>query len=114
MTYLDGYRALEEQFAILSSREQIEAFVPGLRSLQSELRALEQTATTDELVEAIDDSPMSDPEAFRAVQYDQASIKITYHKKTSLILALSLVVGGFVGAVSVLIRNAISARKASQ
>ncbi len=114
MTYLDGYRALEEQIAILSSRDQIEAFVPGLRALQSELRALEQTMTEDELVDAINSSPLSDTERFRAVQYDQASIKLDYHKKTSLILALSLVLGGFVGAVGVLMRNAISARKALQ
>ena len=111
MTYVEGYRALEEQIAILSSREQIEAFVPGLRSLQSELRALEQKKTTDELVEAIDASPLADAETFRAVQYDLAAIELNYSKKTSLILALSLVLGGFVGAVSVLIRNAISARK---
>ena len=112
MTHLNGYRALEEQIAILSSREQIEAFVPGLRSLQSELRTLEQNTIADELVEAIDASPLPDMETFRAVQYDRASIKITYHKKTSLIIVLSLVLGGLVGTVSVLIRNAISTRKA--
>ena len=114
MTYLDGYRALEEQIAILSSRERIEGFVPGLRALQSELRTVEQNTTSDEVAEAIDATPLSDPEAFRAVQYDLASIELTYHKKTSLILALSLVLGGFVGAVSVLIQNAISARKAAE
>ncbi len=112
MTYLDGYRALEEQISILSSREQTEAFVPGLRVLQSELRTLEQNTTADEVVEAIEASPLSDPEMFRAAQYDQASIKITYHKRTNLILTLSFFLGGFVGTVSVLIRNAISARKA--
>ena len=114
MTYLDGYQALEEQIAILSSREQIEAFVPGLRALQSELRTLEQNTTVDELVEAIAASPISDIETFRAAQYDLASIELTYHKKTELILALSLVLGGFVGALSVLVGNAISARKAAK
>ena len=114
MTYLDGYQALEEQIAILSSREQIEAFVPGLRALQSELRTLEQNTIADELVEVTDASPLSDTEAFLAVQYDLASIEISYHKKTSLILALSLALGGFVGAVGLLIRKAVSARKAAQ
>ena len=114
MTYLDGYQALEEQIAILSSREQIEAFVPGLRALQSELRTLEQNTTAYELVEVLDASPLSDTETFRAVQYDLASIEISYHKKTSLILALSLALGGFVGAVGLLIRKAVSARKAAQ
>ena len=114
MTYLDGYQAVEEQIAILSSREQIEAFVPGLRALQSKLRALEQNTTSDELVEAIAASPISDMETFRAAQYDLASIELTCHKKTGLILALSLVLGGFVGVLSVLVGNAISARKVAK
>ncbi len=114
MTYLDGYQAVEEQIAILSSREQIAAFVPGLRALQSELRTLEQNTTSDELVEAIAASPISDMETFRAAQYDLASIELTYHKKTGLILALSLVLGGFVGVLSVLVGNAISARKVAK
>lgn len=114
MTYLDGYQALEEQIEILTSRERIEAFVPGLRALQSELRTLEQNTTADELAEAIIASPLSDTETFRAVQFDQASIEISYHKKTNLILVLSLVLGGFFGALSLLIRKAVSAQKAAQ
>ena len=114
MSYLDGYRALQEQITILSSREQVEAFVPGLRDLQAELRSLEQDRAADELIEAIEATPLSDPEAFRAAQYDLAAIEKTYHKKTSLILALSVVLGGFLGAIVVLIRNAVDARQANR
>ena len=114
LSYLDGYRTLDEQITILSSREQVEAFVPGLRDLQAELRAVEQDRAADELVDAIEDTPLSDVEAFRAAQYDLAAIEMTYHKKTSLILALSLVLGGFLGAIVVLIRNAVDARRANR
>lgn len=113
MSYLDGYRALYEQITILSSREQVEAFVPGLRDLQAELRALEQDRRADELVEAMEATPLADVEGFRAVQYDLAAIEMTYHKKTSLVLALSLVIGGLLGAIVVLIRNAVHTRRAS-
>ena len=113
LSYLDGYRALDEQITILSSREQVEAFVPSLRDLQAELRAVEQDRAADELIDAVEATPLSDVEAFRAAQYDLAAIEMTYHKKTSLILALSLVLGGFLGAIVVLIRNAVDARRAS-
>ena len=114
LSYLDGYRALDEQITILSSREQVEAFVPSLRDLQAELRAVEQDRAADELIDAVEATPLSDVEAFRAAQYDLAAIEMTYHKKTSLILALSLVLGGFLGAIVVLIRNAVAARRANR
>ena len=114
MTYLDGYRALEEQISILSSREQFEAFVPGLRDLQAELRSVEQDTSADELLSAVEATPLSRASEFQAAQYDLASIEVTQHKKTSLILALSLVLGGFLGAVTVLMRNAVNARRGRQ
>ena len=114
MTYLVGYRALEEQISILSSREQFEAFVPGLRDLQAELRSVEQDTSADELLSAVEATPLSRASEFQAAQYDLASIEVTQHKKTSLILALSLVLGGFVGAVTVLMRNAVNARRGRQ
>jgi len=88
--------------------------VPGLRDLQAELRAVEQDRAADELVDAMEDTPLSDAEAFRAAQYDLAAIEMTYHRKTSLILVLSLVLGGFLGATVVLIRNAMDARRANR
>ena len=111
MTYLDGYRALEEQVSILSSREQFEAFVPGLRDLQFELRSVEQDTTANELLAAVETTPLANASEFNAAQYDLASIEVTHHKNTSRILALSLIIGGFVGAVIVLMRNAINARR---
>ena len=74
--------------------------MPGLRDLQAELRAIEQDRAADELVDAMEATPLSDVEAFRAAQYDLAAIDMTYHKKTNLILALSLVLGGSWGPYS--------------
>ncbi|WP_340300705.1 Wzz/FepE/Etk N-terminal domain-containing protein [Roseobacter sp. HKCCD5988] len=113
MTYLTGYRALEEQISVLSSREQFEAFVPGLRDLQSELRSVEQDTGADELLAAVEATPLSSASEFQAAQYDLASIEVTQQKNISLILALSLVLGGFLGAVTVLLRAAVKARKSS-
>lgn len=88
--------------------------MPGLRDLQSELRSVEQDKSALELLAAVDETPLSSASEFNAAQYDLASIEVTYHKKTKLILALSVVLGGFVGAVTVLMRNAVNARRGRQ
>ena len=112
MTYRSGYRALEEQIAILSSREQVDAFVPGLRDLQSQLRTVNQETKADELVQAIEETPLSDREAFRAAYYDIGAIKRTYpSSKDMFVLLLSLLAGGFFGIVSVMLRNALKERR---
>ncbi|MGV6889348.1 Wzz/FepE/Etk N-terminal domain-containing protein [Rhodophyticola sp. SM2404] len=110
MTYMDGYLAIERQIEILSSREQLEAFVPNLRGLQSELRSLQQDTTLEDIQQAVGATPLRDEQNFQAVQYDLSAVEINHHKKPSLILALSLVLGGFFGAAAVLIRGALRSR----
>ena len=107
---MDGYLAIERQIEILSSREQLEAFVPNLRDLQSELRLLQQDTTLEDIQQAVGATPLRDEQNFQAVQYDLSAVEINHHKKPSLILALSLVLGGFFGAAAVLIRGALRSR----
>lgn len=109
---MDGYLAIERQIEILSSREQVEAFVPNLRDLQSELRLLQQVTTLEDIQQAVGATPLRDEQNFQAVQYDLSAVEINHHKKTSLILALSLVLGGFLGAATVLVRQALRTRRA--
>ena len=85
--------------------------MPGLRDLQAELRAVEQDRAADELADAMEATPLSDVEAFRAAQYDLAAIEMTYHKKPLLILALSMVLGGFFGSITVLVQNSLKTRR---
>lgn len=112
MTYTDGYLAIERQIEILLSREQLEAFVPSLRGLQSELRLLQQETTLEDIQQAVGATPLRDEQNFQAVQYDLSAVEINHHKKPSLILALSLVLGGFLGAAAVLVRQALRTRSA--
>ena len=50
-------------------------------------------------------------EDFKFVDYDLATISIKMEKKPALILALSLVLGTFLGVLIVLLKNAINTRQ---
>lgn len=109
--YMRGYEAIEKEIELLQSRGEPDAFVPDLREMQSTKRLIERDPTPDRAQAAFNASPAADPDRFRSVQYDIAALEITYHKKTSLILALSLVLGSFMGMATVLVRGAMKSRQ---
>ena len=111
--YMRGYEAIEKEIELLQSRTAPEAFIPNLRDMQNSIRSIMQDPTLDRARGAFDASPVLDPVRFSASQYDIAALEVTYQKKPSLILALSLVLGGFLGMVTVLLRAAVKARKSS-
>ncbi|WP_340242929.1 Wzz/FepE/Etk N-terminal domain-containing protein [Roseobacter sp. HKCCA2468] len=108
--YMRGYEAIEKEIDLLQSRTSADAFIPNLRELQTRIRSTQQDRTLERAVAAIEASPIHEPERFTAARYDIASLDVEYHKKTPLILALSMILGVFVGAVSVLIRGALRSR----
>jgi chain length determinant protein (polysaccharide antigen chain regulator) len=108
--YMRGYEAIEKEIDLLQSRTSADAFVPNLRELQARIRSTQQDRTLERAVAAIEASPIYEPERFTAAHYTIASLDVEYHKKTPLILALSLVLGIFVGAVAVLISGALRSR----
>ena len=109
--YMRGYEAIEKEIELLQSRSQSDAFVPNLREMQNSIRSIRQDPILDRARAAFDASPVMDPVRFTATQYDIAALEVTYHKKSSLILALSLVLGAFIGMMTVLIRTGIRSRK---
>lgn len=111
--YMRGYEAIEKEIELLQSRSEPDAFIPNLREMQNSIRSILQDPTLDRARAAFEASPVLDPMRFTAAQFDIAALEVTYHKKTSLILALSLVLGGFLGMVIVLFRSAIKARQSS-
>lgn len=111
--YMRGYEAIEKEIELLQSRSEPDAFIPNLREMQNSVRSILQDPTLDRAIAAFEASPVVDPVRFTAARYDIAALEVTYHKKTSLILALSLVLGGFLGMVTVLFRAAVKARQSS-
>jgi LPS O-antigen subunit length determinant protein (WzzB/FepE family) len=65
-----------------------------------------QDATISRAKERLALTPIGS-DAFNAVTYDMASMVFKSNRKTSLILALSIVLGGMLGIFVLLIRNTI-------
>jgi len=138
--YLRGYEAIEKEIELILAREDKSSFVEGLLALEQQRRQLEQDQTLqradakkeflaelkaleieersilqDETLNRAEglfkSTPASDPNLFSAVEMEVFATEIESKSKRSLILALSLVLGGMVGVIFVLIRSAMRKRK---
>ena len=138
--YLRGYEAIEKEIELINSREETDAFVSGLFELQSELRALEQDQTLaraesnkefleevlelerqkrvieqDKTIQRAQElfatTPIANPDRFVAVQMNVLGSDIQSKSKRMLIVALSVVLGGMIGVLYVLIRSGMRNRK---
>ena len=104
--YLRGYIAIEKEMEILSSRQSPQLFIPELISNERRKQQLLKDSSVTNAKKLIALTPIG-TEAFEAVSYDLASIDFQSKTKTSLILALSIVLGGMLGIFVLLIRNAV-------
>lgn len=105
MTYLNGYRVLDEQMRILRNRNQVEAFIPSLRELQNQLKEIEQDNTSNLISTAVDMTSLALRGSFEAVRYDPASLRMTYLRDNSFVLTLAVLFGACLGAALVLIQH---------
>jgi len=104
--YLRGYIAIEKEMEILSSRQSPQLFIPKLISNERRKQQLLKDSSVTNAKKLIALTPIG-TETFEAVSYDLASIDFQSKTKTSLILALSIVLGGMLGIFVLLIRNAV-------
>ena len=104
--YLQGYDALEKEILLLNTRLKSENFMPELIQINIARLQVLQDATISRAKERLALTPIGS-DAFNAVTYDMASIVFKSNRKTSLILALSIVLGGMLGIFVLLIRNTI-------
>ena len=138
--YLRGYEAIEKEIELINSRDETDAFVSGLFELQSELRALEQDQTLaraennkefleqvlelesqkrvieqDKTIQRAQElfatTPIANSDRFVAVQMNVLGSDIQSKSKRMLIVALSVVLGGMIGVLYVLIRSGMRNRK---
>jgi len=98
--YRLGSDALEAEIAMLAERKKLTELVPGLSGLQQELALLEATD--------IDTSRINPAQVDLVAMVPESRVK----PKRTLIVALAIVLGGMIGVVFVLIRQAV--RKRSQ
>ena len=104
-TYNEGYVALEKEIELIKSRN-VETFIPDtvrIETLKSELLSNKKVEKAEVLLA---NTPIG-TDQFAAVSYNLDSIAYKNNTKTSLILALSIVLGGMLGIFVLLIRNTI-------
>lgn len=111
--YFHGYKAIEKEMELLQARspEDRLALSHEYAQVQQEIYALENDASVSRLLAARHVIDTDDPT--RWVLFNLNLAKITSNKKANLILALSVVLGGFIGMCFVLIRSAVRKRKPS-
>ena len=98
--YRLGSNALEAEIAMLNERKKSKDLVPGLSDLQQQLALLEATS--------IDAERVYPAQVDLVAMVPESRVK----PKRTLIVALAIVLGGMIGVVFVLIRQAVRNRQA--
>ena len=108
--YMHGYKAIEKEIALIQARspEDRLALSEEYAEVQQEIYGLENDVSISRLLSARQMIDADDPT--RWVLFNLNLAEITSNKKTNLILALSVVLGGFIGMCFVLIRSAVRKR----
>ena len=108
--YMHGYKAIEKEIALIQARspEDRLALSKEYVQVQKEIYGLENDVSISRLLSARQMIDADDPT--RWVLFNLNLAEITSNKKTNLILALSMVLGGFIGMCFVLIRSAVRKR----
>ena len=110
--YLLGYKAIDAEIAVLTASLEDGPNPSNYNfKLKRKVQLLEKEINPkhrDDIRAALDQVINED---FKLVDYDLATISIKMEKKPALILALSLVLGTFLGVLIVLLKNAINTRQ---
>lgn len=109
--YLRGYDSIEKEIELIEMRENKEAFVVGLLALQQAKRAIEQDKILERAEELFELTPIATDDEFKAASFEIESTEFYYKRKSSLILAMSIVLGGMIGVIVVLTSGAMRKRR---
>ena len=105
--YLMGYVALEKELELLKSRTNPEKFIKELVTLEDKKLEILNDQTIQIATRAFSLAPIG-TDQFSAAVYDTVKLNIqSKTKKTSLILPLSIVLGGMLGIFVLLMRNVL-------
>ena len=109
--YMNGYKAIEKEMDLIENRSPEERLALSAEhaAVQQEIFALKNDVSAAQLSSVRKMIEADDPT--RWVLFDFNLADVEPDSKISLILALSLVLGGFIGMVFVLLRSAVRKRR---
>ena len=112
--YLRGYKALEQEIALINARGKGDAvyqYIPSYAQLFERKKSLE----TDRRLERIDRglalSPLISPEKFKAFNYDLKTVIFKPKINKLLVVIFITLIGSIIAAIFVLIRHSMVQRK---
>ena len=111
--YLRGYKAIDKEIALIESRSDEDKLLiaDGYIQIKEEIISLETDLLSSQLRMAAEVIENDIPNDW--VQFDLSIADVKSQKKSMLYVALSIVLGGMVGVMYVLISNAVRKRKES-
>ena len=110
--YLLGYKAIDAEIAVLTASLEDGQNPSNYNfQLKREVQLLEKEINPKHRADIRAALDQVINEDFKFVDYDLATISKKMEKKSTLILALSLVLGTFLGVLIVLLKNAINTRQ---
>ena len=109
--YMRGYKAIEKEITLIENRSPVQrlALSEEHAAVQQEIFALKNDVSVAQLLSVQKMIETDDPTRWVLFDFNLADVKSD--SKRSLILALSLVLGGFIGMVFVLLRSAVRKRR---
>ena len=109
--YLRGYKAIDKEISLIESRSDDENLLiaDGYLKVNEEIASLEKDLSSSQLRNAAEVIANDIPNDW--VQFDLSIADVKSQKKSMLYVALSIVLGGMVGAMYVLISNAVRKRR---
>ena len=103
--YEQGYLALEKEIELIQSRK-VEDFIPDLARIEFSQAELLKNKEVKSAEMMLAKTPIG-TDQFAAAVYNLDTLVYKNNTKTSLILALSIVLGGMLGIFALLIRNVL-------
>ena len=111
--YLRGYKALEQEIALINARGKGADAYPFIPSY-AQLFERKQTLETDRRLERIDNglalSPLISPKKFKAINYDLDTVIFKTSTNKGLIVILATLMGGVIAVIFVLLRHTLVQR----
>ena len=105
--YLRGYKAIDKEISLLSSRSKEEDFLidPGYVAIKIKLASIQQDVSAQQIHVLKEIITTDEPANW--VQYDLALSDVESQRKPILYLVLAIILGGIIGAMYVLISKAV-------
>ena len=108
--YLKGYRMIEKEISLISSRENEKAFIPNIINLEKNKRSILQSKIIERLKLLFSETPVNKNE-FLAAKIDYHTTLFEPEKSLQKILLNSIVLGFLASLIYIFFNNIITSRK---